>query len=405
MNIMPLILSLLLFLVSLAGASTQFVILSLGQDQKIATYKLDPLESSLLLQHEIETKGMPTAMCVNKEQTRLYVSMKNTNSLASYSISENGKLTLLGESNMGAHACFLSIPPDKNHLLSAYYQAGKVAVHRLDQNGRISAKPLHYFATDERAHSIVPHPSGTSVFVSHTRPNAIHQFHFNPETGALRPNKQATLQTGPDTGPRHLAFHSEYPHAYGSDEQGKSITAYRFTPETSTLAKIQTLSTQPTDGVDGRSSTSDIEVHPSGNLVFIANRGYNFLASFSIEPNGKLTPLQHTATEAVTRSFNITADGKHLIAAGQQSGNLAIFRIAKDGKLTRTSTIAAGQNPWWVQTITRSSHDSSPSSSLRPHPQLGSLRNLPWPGHDERRGARVHSRTSQADLAVIRFGA
>jgi 6-phosphogluconolactonase (cycloisomerase 2 family) len=49
--------------------------------------------------------------------------------------------------------------------------------------------------------------------------------------------------------------------------------------------------------------------------------------------------------------FNITADGKHLIAAAQQSGNLAIFRIAEDGRLTRTSTLAAGKNPWWVQTI------------------------------------------------------
>ena len=69
---------------------------------------------------------------------------------------------------------------------------------------------------------------------------------------------------------------------------------------------------------------------------------------------GTLSPISHTPTEPVTRSFNITPDGKHLIAAGQHSGNLAVFRIGEDGKLTRKSTIAAaGKNPWWVQVVER----------------------------------------------------
>ena len=214
-------------------------------------------------------------------------------------------------------------------------------------------EPTQLFATDKNAHAIVFDPSGTSVFVPHTRPNAIHQFHFDPGTGTLTPNVHTALQTGPDTGPRHLAFHPDNGHAYGSNEQGKSISAYRFIPAMKALGKIQTLTSHPPEGFEGSSSTSDIEVHPSGKFVYIANRGYNALASFTIMPDGTLTPLEHTATEAVTRSFNITSDGKHLIAAGQQSGNLAVFRIAKNGTLTRTSTIAAGKNPWWILTISR----------------------------------------------------
>jgi 6-phosphogluconolactonase len=55
----------------------------------------------------------------------------------------------------------------------------------------------------------------------------------------------------------------------------------------------------------------------------------------------------------VTRSFNITPDGRHLIAAGQTSGNLAVFRVGEDGSLTRTSTTKAGAGPWWVQVVER----------------------------------------------------
>jgi 6-phosphogluconolactonase (cycloisomerase 2 family) len=331
----------------------QFVILSLAKDHEIATYHLDPVKGSLTLKSSTEVTSNPTCMAVNKDHTKLYVAMKGLDSIVTYDISDEGKLTLVSESMVGAAASFLKVHPSGDFLLSSYYKAGKAGVHRIDLDGILAGEPLQLIPTDERAHCITFDPSGTAVFVPHTRPNAIHQFLFDPKKGTLTKNEHAILLTGDNTGPRHLSFHPSGKFAYGSDEQGSSITAYRFIKKMNSLGKLQTLTTLPPEGFEGKKSTSDIEVHPSGKFVFIANRGYNAIASFAIAADGSLTPIEHTPTEAVTRSFNITADGKHLIAAGQQSGNLAVFAIASDGTLTRKSTLKAGLNPWWVQTITR----------------------------------------------------
>ena len=50
-------------------------------------------------------------------------------------------------------------------------------------------------------------------------------------------------------------------------------------------------------------------------------------------------------------AFNIAPDGRHLIAAGMKSGKVAVFTIAENGKLTRTSTIEVGAAPFWVQIL------------------------------------------------------
>lgn len=334
-------------------AAEQLVLLSLGKDQKIATYSLNDTEGALTPLSSLATEGAPSAMTVNAEKTRLYVAMKGSDSLSTFSIASDGKLALLHDAKVGAAASFLTVHPSGKFLLTSYYKAGRIAVHAIDAKGHLSDEPLQTIATDERAHAIVCNSDGSSVFVPHTRPNAIHQFLFDSKTGTLSKNEHSALLTGEDTGPRHLSFHPSGKFAYGSNEQGSSITAYRYIKGMNALGKLQTLTTLPPEGFGRKKSTSDIEVHPSGKFVFIANRGYNAIASFAIADDGLLTPIEHTPTEAVTRSFNITSDGKHLIAAGQQSGNLAVFAINPDGTLNRKSTMKVGLNPWWVQTITR----------------------------------------------------
>lgn len=136
--------------------------------------------------------------------------------------------------------------------------------------------------------------------------------------------------------------------AYGSNEQGSSISTYSLDTRDGTFSTIETLSSLPT-GFTDNNSTADIEVHPSGKFVYIANRGHNSIASYAIdEMDGTLSFIQHTPVEPVPRSFNITPDGDFLIAAGQQSGKLRVFRIDETGQLKNTQTLNAKGAPWWV---------------------------------------------------------
>ncbi|MDB4301903.1 beta-propeller fold lactonase family protein [Akkermansiaceae bacterium] len=85
-------------------STQQFVLLSLGKDQKIATFALNSKKGTLTPKSSIDTEGQPSGMAVNQSQTRLYVAFKGSNSIATYDISAEGKLTLLGESMIG-EAC------------------------------------------------------------------------------------------------------------------------------------------------------------------------------------------------------------------------------------------------------------------------------------------------------------
>ena len=332
----------------------QFVILSLGADQKVITYSLDPDNGSLEKKSSVDTEGKPGAMCASKDGKLLFVGAKGTDSIAAYEISEVGRLHKIDETVVGAGPSFLSIDPTGRFLLSAYYSTGQVAVHGIEDGGKLSDTPLQMFETDERAHCITLDRSGDFAFVPHTRPNAIFQFRFDASTGKLAPNESPKLLRGDSTGPRHLWFHPDNQFAYGSDEQGSSITAYRFDDQSGRLKTIQTLTSLPPEGFEGNRSTSDVEVHPSGRFVYIANRGYDAIVGYSIDSDsGRMTQLGHTPTESVTRSFNISPDGRHLIAAGQKSGKLAVFRVGDDGSLTRIHTVLAGKNPWWVQIVDR----------------------------------------------------
>lgn len=344
--------------VSRADAQTQphstYAIVSVSGDKKMVVYKIAPNDGTPSVSSETSVSGNPGCSVINRESTRLYVAMKTSNSIATFSIGDNAQLKFLGETNVGAAASFLTLDPTGKFLLSSYYAAGKVAVHKIEDDETLAASPHQMFATDERAHCITIDPSGRFVFVSHTRPNAIFQFAFDPDTGTLTPSKTPKLIRVDDGGPRHLWFHPTNGHAYGSDEKGSSLTNYTMDGETGELSVFETHSSLPEGEYEGKKSTSDIEVHPSGKFVFIANRGVNLIATFSIdERSGGLTLLEHSPSVPTNRSFNISPHGDFLVAAGQKSNKLRVFGIDDDGKMKNLSTVDTGKSPWWVQMIQR----------------------------------------------------
>lgn len=333
---------------------SSYAIVSVSRDKKMVVYKIDQSDGTLAIASETDVTGNPGCSVASKDGKRLYVAMKKSNSIATFAIGEQARLEFLGESHVGAAASFVTLDPTGNFLLSSYYAAGKVAVHKIDEDGTLGETPVQMFATDERAHCVTIDPSGKYAYVSHTRPNAIFQFGFDPATGTLTPSETSKLIRDDKGGPRHLWFHPTNGHAYGSDEQGSSLTNYRLNNETGELTVVETLSALPPGTHDGKKSTSDIEVHPSGKFVFIANRGVNSIASFSInEQSGGLTLLEHSPTVPMNRSFNISPDGKFLIAAGQKSDKIRVFRIGDDGKMKVLSTHDTGKSPWWVQIVER----------------------------------------------------
>jgi 6-phosphogluconolactonase len=117
------------------------------------------------------------------------------------------------------------------------------------------------------------------------------------------------------------------------------------------LKAIQTLSTIPAD-YGGANTCAKIGIHPEGRFVYVSNRGHDSLAAFAFDPaSDRISPLGNTPTEATPRGFDIDPRGRFLIAAGQSSGKLVVYRIGPSGQLRPVETYEVGLRPWWVTCV------------------------------------------------------
>lgn len=338
-----------------AAAETEiasYLYLSEAEEMQIATFRRAEDSGELMLSHYTPTKGEPGPLTVNPKGNLLIASMRSTGALASFRLDPGtGKLTPLSLVPAGADPAYVKIDQTGRWLLAAYYQAGKVTVHKLSDDGIISPNAHQSIPTDEKAHAIELDSTNRFAFVPHTGPDAIYQFRFDDREGKLTPNTPRLLQLTENTGPRHLVFHPKLNMVYADNEQGSSVTGYSFDRESGTLAAGQTLSTLP-QGFAQPNSCARLELSPNGRFLYVANRGHDSLAGFAVDPeSGRLTSLGIFRTEPTPRSFNISSDGKFLYAAGQSSDKLACFQIGPGGQLTRFATVKTGTRPWWVLVV------------------------------------------------------
>jgi 6-phosphogluconolactonase len=336
------------------GAAT-FVYISMAPEQKIRVFRLEPTDGKLTDVEAIPVDGTPGALAVDPERKFLFASLRSKSTLASFGIETGtGRLKLLSTAPLpeGENAVHVSTDCTGRWLLSASYAAGKVVVHRIKDDGTIQTPAVQTVETTKTAHCAVTDPDNRWVFVPHVSPNALYQFRLDAKSGKLAESGKAP--GGYDkAGPRHLAFHpdAKLNMAFTSDEQGSSITAYRFNGAEG-LRPVRTLSTLPAD-FNGQNTTAEVKIHPSGKFVWVSNRGQDSLAGFAIDPDsGKLTAQGQTPTEKTPRSFDLSPDGRFLLAAGEGSGKLAVYKVDLDtGKLTWLHADPVGKSLTWVLAV------------------------------------------------------
>jgi 6-phosphogluconolactonase len=76
--------------------------------------------------------------------------------------------------------------------------------------------------------------------------------------------------------------------------------------------------------------SSGIRMHPSGNAVYVSNRGHNSIGVFPINKNGNIEADQATWTPCggeTPRDFAIDPSGKWLIVGNQDDSTLTVFKI------------------------------------------------------------------------------
>src|ERR1051326_8414123 len=222
--------------------------LCLQDDNKIAMFAIDPEGGQLSPRAEVPSAGGPSVMALSPDRKKVYVGTRTEPAISTYEI---------------AHA----IPTD----------------------------PSNRFA-------FVPHIARIQDNVlepprDNPGPNVILQFRFDAETGRLSPNSPFRVEPSERLGPRHYCHHPNLDIIYFSNEQGCSVTAYRLDRSTGKLIAVQTIATLP-QGFTGRNTCSQIHLTPSGQFLYVGNRGHNSIAGFAVDATtGQLTPAGHRSEE------------------------------------------------------------------------------------------------------------
>jgi 6-phosphogluconolactonase len=343
-----------------------YVYVAAQDDNQIAVFTIDGETGRLTRTAEIPMPGGPSLLAIRPNRQCLYVGHRQVPEISSHRIDPaTGALTRTGSIAPPDPPGFLATDRRGRHLLAAYYQGGRAAVHPLGEDGAIKDPPSAWVPTAVGAHAIQTDRSNRFAFVPHIArlndnvleppknapgPNAIYQFRFDETTGHLAPNTPLQLAMAEMLGPRHYCFHPNQDVVYFSDEQGCSVTGYRLDPAAGTLSAFQTISTLP-EGHTGRNTCSQIQLTPSGKFLYVPNRGHNSIAGFAVAADGRLTAVGRVATEAVPSAFSLDPEGKFVYAAGSATGRLASYRIhGETGELTPLETYNVGQRPMWVLT-------------------------------------------------------
>lgn len=121
------------------------------------------------------------------------------------------------------------------------------------------------------------------------------------------------------------------------EEMGGSVTVFDYIA--GRLHAVQHIKT--VQGSDKEFiGSADIHVSEDGKFLYASNRGgFNTLAIFSIDPqNGKLTLIGHQPSGGkIPRNFSLSPGGNYLLAANQESDEIALFKVnKKNGLLTDT---------------------------------------------------------------------
>jgi 6-phosphogluconolactonase len=332
------------------------IYIAIQGDDKILRFAMDPATGDLEPQEEVTVPGGPAPLAVDPARQFLCVGRRGESKISSYRIDQRtGALSLISTISLPTDPCYMATDRQGRFLLSAYYEGRGVSVHAIDNDGAVGDPPVERRETARGAHSFQTDPSNRFAFVPHIAgrgPNEIWLFRFDEQTGHLTPNSPPKVTPEQPVGPRHFCFHPSKDILYVSNEQGCSVTAYRFDTSAGTLSAMQTVSTLP-EGYTGQNSCSQIQIAPSGKFLYAPNRGHNSIACFAVDAaTGLLTGIGQAPSEPVPRAFSLDPEGKFLYAAGLESGRLAAYRIdADNGVLHPLKTYPVGTRPMWVSII------------------------------------------------------
>ncbi|MDR2463298.1 MAG: lactonase family protein [Verrucomicrobiales bacterium] len=307
----------------------------------IYVYNFDADSGGLTKVSEVAGVENPSYLAISPDRQRVYAVGENKRERATVSAFAfgQGELRLLNSQTAdGDEPCYLSVAPDGKRVVTANYGGGSVSVLPVAEDGSLSAPPRVFTFSgtgtvaerQERPHmhSAVFSPEQKYLFACDLGTDRIYKFDVAEDGLTV----SAPLKTKAGGGVRHLVFHPGGKFAYTTHELTGEVGVWRYAD--GELAPLQTVAAD--DGA-GEKSGADAHLTPDGKFLYASNRAKtNNLAIFRVAGDGTLTKIGAQPTGRCPRNFVISPDGKFLLVANQGDDAIQVFAIAADGELHDT---------------------------------------------------------------------
>jgi 6-phosphogluconolactonase len=331
-----------------------------AESKDIFCFSMDAESGALRLFDVVPVTGTdlpsPTSlpMALSPDRRFLYAALRSPPFTASaFAIDPaNGKLGLIGCTNLLCPMAYVTTDRSGRFLLAASYTDAKLVVYPIDGEGRIEGRAPQVLETGPNAHSVVVDAANRFAYSAILGADHVMQFLFDPEAGRLSPNHPPIIAARDHAGPRHLAFHPHGRFLFMLNQTDATIVTYRVEPGSGVLAEIETVTTLPAHFL-GEANAADIHVTPDGRFLYASERQTSTLTGFSIDPaSGFLLPVGRWSTETTPRGFAIDPRGRFLLVAGLDSNQVSTHAIdAERGTLTLQARYPVGRMPNWIEIL------------------------------------------------------
>ncbi len=289
---------------------------------------------------------------------------RGNGAVTALTINADGTLTKINhQASEGGAPCHCNVDATGTNLLIANYGGGNVAVYPISEDG--SLKPVscniqHEGSSVDKSRQGAPHAHSINIssdnkfaYAADLGLDKIMIYKLDAEAHTLTPAGQPAALVTPGGGPRHFAIHPSSKFAYTNNEITMVVTGFSRNPEDGSLKAIQEISTIPA-GFDGRKSTAECLVHPSGKFLYVSNRGHETITAYTIDQEtGLLTYVENEPTGGKEpRNFFIDPSGKWLLAENQNSDTVYVFSIDQQtGALKPTGDFVTVGRPVCIRMV------------------------------------------------------
>ncbi len=242
------------------------------------------------------------------------------------------------QTTKGDWPCHLQIDASGRWLAASNYGTGNAALYPIQSDGSLGEMssfvqheghgPNQSRQEGPHAHSTTFTPDNQFAIVADLGIDQLVIYKFDAKTGQLNLHGQAQAQPG--AGPRHLAFHPNGTQVYVANELNNTVSLYDYNGIEGTLKERQTLDTLPPNAPEN--TVADIHISPSGQHIYVSNRGHQSVAIYEIGENGHLILLGISSCNGKgPRNFAISPNGRFILVANRFSNDISVLPMLADG--------------------------------------------------------------------------